>query len=51
MAALPHRPRLKILHLATPTNVIVHHGRLDPGLHLLSKPYRRADLDRAVALA
>jgi nitrogen-specific signal transduction histidine kinase len=25
-------------------NAIVHQGRLDPGVHLLNKPYRRSDL-------
>lgn len=25
-------------------NAIVHHGRLDPGVHLLNKPYRQQDL-------
>jgi PAS domain S-box-containing protein len=29
-------------------NAIVHGGRLDPGVHLLSKPYRREDLARKV---
>lgn len=29
-------------------NAIVHAGRLDPGVELLSKPYRRADLARKV---
>jgi PAS domain S-box-containing protein len=32
-------------------NAIIHHGRLDPGVLLLAKPYRRADLARMVRLA
>jgi hypothetical protein len=30
------------------TNAIVHHGRLDEGVDLLSKPYRRADIARKI---
>lgn len=29
-------------------NVIVHGGRLDPGVHLISKPYRREDLAKKI---
>ena len=32
-------------------DAIVHHGRLDPGVLLLGKPYRRADLARMIMLA
>ena len=32
-------------------NAIVHHGRLDPGVLLLAKPYRKADLARMIRLA
>ncbi len=43
------RPGLKVLYTSGyAENVIVHHGRLDPGVLLLSKPYRRADLARKV---
>ncbi|MDZ7645225.1 MAG: PAS domain-containing protein [Woeseiaceae bacterium] len=39
------RPGLKIVYTSGYTeNAIVHHGRLDPGVILLTKPYRRADL-------
>jgi signal transduction histidine kinase/CheY-like chemotaxis protein len=43
------RPGLKVLYTSGYTeNAIVHQGRLDAGIHLLTKPYRRADLSRAL---
>ncbi len=43
--AIALRPGLKVLYTSGYTeNAIVHHGRLDPGVHLLSKPYRRDEL-------
>ena len=48
-AANSIRPELKVLYTSGyAENAIVHHGRLDPGVHLLSKPYQRADLKRMV---
>jgi signal transduction histidine kinase/CHASE3 domain sensor protein/ActR/RegA family two-component response regulator len=32
-------------------NAIIHHGRLDPGVNLLTKPYRKSDLARMVRAA
>lgn len=46
------RPQLKVLYTSGYTeNAIVHQGRLDKGVHLLNKPYRRAELARKVRLA
>ncbi len=43
------RPQLKVLYTSGYTeNAIVHQGRLDPGVHLLTKPYRREELARRV---
>lgn len=43
------RPGLKIAYMSGYTeNAILHHGRLDPGVTLLSKPFRAADLERVV---
>ncbi|MGE0667504.1 MAG: ATP-binding protein [Sphingomonadales bacterium] len=42
-------PGLKVLYMSGYTeNAIVHHGRLDEGIHLLHKPFQRADLARKV---
>jgi CheY-like chemotaxis protein len=39
------RPALPVLYTTGYTaNAIVHHGRLDPGMHLIGKPYTYADL-------
>jgi PAS domain S-box-containing protein len=32
-------------------NAIIHHGRLDPGVLLLTKPYRRSDLAKMIRTA
>ncbi|MGD0847741.1 PAS domain S-box protein [Bradyrhizobium sp.] len=51
-AALKQRPALKTLFTSGYTeNAIVHHGRLDSGVLLLAKPYRKSDLARMFRLA
>jgi CheY-like chemotaxis protein len=46
------RGEFKVLYTSGYTeNAIVHHGRLDPGILLLAKPYRKADLARMIRLA
>jgi CheY-like chemotaxis protein len=45
--AQQRQPQLKVLFTSGYSeNAIVHHGRLDPDIQLLSKPYRKADLAR-----
>jgi PAS domain S-box-containing protein len=42
-------PGIKVLFTSGYTqNAIVHSGRLDPGVHLLSKPYQREQLARKI---
>jgi hypothetical protein len=49
---LTRRPRIKVLFTSGYTeNAIVHHGRLDPGVLLLGKPYRKSDLAQIVRTA
>jgi CheY-like chemotaxis protein len=46
------RSPLKVLFTSGYTeNAIVHHGRLDSGVLLLAKPYRKADLARMLRVA
>jgi PAS domain S-box-containing protein len=51
-AALVRRPELKTLFTSGYTeNAIGHHGRLDTGVLLLAKPYRKSDLARMIRMA
>jgi PAS domain S-box-containing protein len=46
------RPGTKVLYTSGYTdNAIMHHGRLDDGVLLLTKPYRKAQLDQMVRWA
>jgi PAS domain S-box-containing protein len=46
------RPALKVLFTSGYSeNAIIHHGRLDPGVLFLAKPYHKADLARALRAA
>ncbi|HEY0330491.1 MAG TPA: ATP-binding protein [Rhodopseudomonas sp.] len=46
------RPGTKVLYTSGYTeNAIVHHGRLDPGVLLLPKPYRKSELARLIRAA
>jgi PAS domain S-box-containing protein len=44
-----HRPGTRVLYTSGYTeNAIMHHGRLDPGVALLNKPYRKTELARKI---
>ncbi len=46
------RPDLRVVYTSGYTeNEIIHHGRLDSGVLLLAKPYRKSDLARMVRRA
>jgi PAS domain S-box-containing protein len=46
------RSALKVLFTSGYTeNAMIHHGRLDPGVLLLAKPYRRVELARMIRVA
>jgi PAS domain S-box-containing protein len=48
-ASSAHLPELRVLFTSGYTeNAIVHHGRLDPGVELIAKPYGLAELARRV---
>jgi CheY-like chemotaxis protein len=48
-AVLKRRPGIKVLYTSGYTdNVIVHNGRLDPGVALLRKPYRKSHLAQKI---
>jgi PAS domain S-box-containing protein len=48
-AALARRPALKVLFMTGyARNAIVHHGRLDPGVEVVLKPFTQAELGNKV---
>jgi PAS domain S-box-containing protein len=50
--ALQQHPEVKVLFISGYTrDAMLQHGRIDPGLHLLSKPFTRAELAHAVRKA
>src|SRR5262249_1432858 len=50
--ALKLRPTLRVLYTSGYSeNAVVHHGRLDPGVLLLAKPYRKEDLAHMIRRA
>jgi len=49
---LKTRPDLRVVYTSGYTeNAIIHHGRLDSGVMLLAKPYRKSDLARIIRKA
>jgi signal transduction histidine kinase len=51
-AVVQRRPEVKVLYTSGYSqSAIVHNGRLDPGVLLLTKPYRRSDLAQMIRVA
>ena len=51
-AVVARRPGMKVLYTSGYTeDAIVHEGHLDPGLALLKKPYRKAELAQKIRAA
>ena len=51
-AALKRRPALKVLYTSGYSeDVVIHQGRLAPGVLLLVKPYRKSELARMIRVA
>ena len=51
-AVLARRPATRVLFTSGYTeNALLNHGRLEPGVLLLPKPYRRSDLARMIRVA
>jgi PAS domain S-box-containing protein len=51
-AVAQRRSPLRVLFTSGYTeNALIHHGRLEPGVLLLAKPYRRSDLARMIRIA
>jgi signal transduction histidine kinase len=49
---LQRRPDVKVLYTSGYSeSAIIHNGRLDPGVLLLTKPYRRSDLAQMIRVA
>jgi PAS domain S-box-containing protein len=49
--AVANRPGLKVVYMSGYSeNAILHHGRLDPGVQLLQKPFRRKELAEKIRL-
>jgi signal transduction histidine kinase/ActR/RegA family two-component response regulator len=50
--AIKRKPDMRVLYTSGYTeNAIIHHGRLDAGVLLLAKPYRRSDLATLIRAA
>jgi PAS domain S-box-containing protein len=47
-AVLKRRPGVKVLYTSGYTDEFVHEGRLDSGIALLRKPYRKSDLSHKI---